>query len=1124
MTSMKRLAGGAALSALVLAMSSAVYAQETTGSLRGQVTDDSGAPIGGASVTILHTASGTRSTTATDANGFYDARGLRIGGPFRITVNAPGGATKTFEDVYTELGETTRADISFAAEVDELVVTAALDPTARNTSVKTTLDSTDVQSVVSVTRDLRDLARRSPLVSQNARGDGGISIAGSNPRNNRIAIDGAQAQDDYGLNTGGTPVRRGPISLDAVEQFSVDAVPIDVENGDFSGGALDVVLKSGGNDFHGTIFTNYLNDGMVGRSIRGVDVPSRVSQSNYGGFLSGPIWQDRLFFAASYELYESADLTSTGPTGAGFPNSVTGVSQSTIDQVVGIFNTNYAADFLAGGIPRTKPITDEKYSLKIDANITDRHRASVTARYGLSEVFQRTNISRTSAGLDSQWYLTGEEDYSYVGELNSDWTDNLSTQLRVTYRDYERRQLPPSGQEFSDITVCNTATSGGSATTCDQAGSANPSIIRFGPDEFRHANELATENFQLQFRGVYTKGDHVLKFGYQGQKNTIANLFLPTQDGVYYFDSIADFSAGRANRLRYNDAVGGASLETTRAVLEYRVNSLFVQDTLTVTPDVEITAGLRYDWYTNDTPPALNANFVARNGFSNQTTYEGRTVVMPRVGFKWNVNDAFRLQGGLGLFSGGVPDVLATNPYGGGVGTLSSSVDIQRTAAGLFIETTGTTGFTQAIGASALNVNLTDPRAFYDIPASVRAFQGGAVASPLNEVAAFAPGFVFPSDWKLFLSAQYDLPWAWSEGWRAGFDVVATKVNDGLYARDTRAVPLTINGAAARLPDGRMRYDGVNATAAQRTAAGVSSVSPGSSNRDLVFYNTDKGYGVVAAVSLTKSFDFGLDLTASYTYQDIKDYASSLRFSSTQSSSYQTPAGEDPNAPAYGASYEQIRHGAKFEASYAKKFFGDLDTRATLFAERRNGRPTSFVMGDLTTGRGPVFGVNRGANHLLYVPNISGTGGASGLDYGLVTFADVSTRDNFLKLVNQFGLPQNQIVEKGFYKNDDISIVDLQLSQELPAFSTGHKFRVTLDIANLLNLLNDEWGIVEEYTDVSNVVSVQCATATGAAVAAGDFSCPRYRYSSFNSGSLVENIDNNGKSLWTIQVGLRYEF
>src|SRR5690606_2858499 len=113
----------------------------------------------------------------------------------------------------------------------------------------------------------------------------------------------------------------------------------------------------------------------------------------------------------------------------------------------------------------------------------------------------------------------------------------------------------------ADVTVCTAAVSGLSATTCDLAGAANPSVIRFGPDDARHANELATENTQVQFRGVYTRGDHVLKFGFQTQKNDIANLFLQRQDGVYYFDSIADFAAGRANRLQYQDAVGSADLE-----------------------------------------------------------------------------------------------------------------------------------------------------------------------------------------------------------------------------------------------------------------------------------------------------------------------------------------------------------------------------------------------------------------------------------------------------------------------------------------------------------------------------------------------------------------------------------
>ena len=1117
MNSVRHLAYGAALSALLCGMSSAVYAQETTSAVRGAVVTDAG-PVGNATVTIVHRPSNTRSVTQTNADGVFDARGLRVGGPYSITVSGSAGS-KTLDGVFLTLGEQTRLEISLDAEVEEVVITAAADPTADNSSVRTTLDAGDVQSVVSVTRDLRDLARRSALVTQNSRGDGGISIAGSNPRTNRITIDGAQAQDDFGLNTGGTPTRRGPISLDAVEQFTVDAVPIDVENGDFSGGALDVVLKSGGNSFHGTAFINYLNDGMVGRKIRGAPVPSQVSQRNYGGFLSGPIWKDRVFFAASYEKYKSTDLTATGPVGAGFANEVRGVNQGLIDQVVGIFNNNYASDFDAGSIPRVKPVLDEKYSLKLDANLTDSHRLSFTARYALSELFQRTNINTTSAGLDSQWYLTGEEDYSYVLELNSDWTSNLSTQLRITQRDYERRQLPPSGQEFSDIQVCLAPTSGGSATTCDLAGQTNPSILRFGPDEFRHANALATDNLTIFFKAEYSLGDHLFKAGFMTQKQEIFNIFIPTQDGQYYFDSIADFAAGNANRLRYTDAIGALSTFDAAAKLAYRQNSIFVQDQLDVTPDLQITAGFRYDWYDNDSPPPVNPNFVARNGYDNTQTYDGKTVVMPRIAFRWDTNERLRITGGAGLFSGGVPDVFASNSYGGGAGFLTSGVDIQRNAQGLFIETTGAPGFTQAIGAAALNVSRTDARSFYDIPAAVRAFQGGASASPTTEVAAFAPSFRFPSDWKVFMNARYEL---WDQ-WFLGLDVVGTKVRQGLYVRDTRAQQLVVNGVPQFTPDGRIRYDGIAGTAAQRAAAGVTSVNLGSA-RDLVFFNSSKGRGLVTAVSLNKSFDFGLDLSASYTYQDIKDYSSSLRFSSTQSSSYQAPAGLDPNAPTFGTSYDEIQHSFKFQADYSRKFFGDLETRLSLFAERRSGRSTSFVMGDLTTGRGNVFGVNRGNNHLLYVPDLSGTGGANGLNYGLVTFADAATRDNFKTLVQQFGLKENAIVPKGYYENDPINLVDLQISQQLPTPIKGHKFRMVLDIQNVLNLINNDWGIVEEYFDVNQVVSVTCADAAGAAIATSNPACPRYRYSNFNAGALRENIDTAGRSLWTIQVGLRYEF
>lgn len=1131
MNSVRHLAYGAALSALLCGMSSAVYAQETTSSVRGEVTGAEG-PIANAGVVIVHTPSGTRSTTSTNSSGVFDARGLRVGGPYTVTVTAPNRPPRTIEGLILAVGQTERVDVAFD-EVEELVITGTRDVTADNSGVRSTLSRVDVDQVVSVTRDVRDLARRNALVSQNSRGDSGISIAGSNPRTNRITIDGTQAQDDFGLNTGGLPTRRGPVSLDAIEQFSVSAVPIDVENGDFTGGALDVVLRSGNNDFHGSAFINYLNDGMVGRKIRGRRIASAITQDNYGAFLSGPILQDRLFFALSYEKYKTADTTSFGPVGAGFANDIRGVTQAQIDGVINTFNNVYASDFDTGNVVRTLPIKDEKYSIKLDWNINDNHRLSFTNRYALSELRQRTNLNSTSAGLDSQWYLTGEEDYAYVLDLNSQWTDNFSTQIRATHRDYERRQEPPSGQEFADITVClapTTINSGGDTLT----GCGPTSVVRFGPDQFRHANFLETLNSQIQAKAEWSLGNHLIKFGYQGQRQKVFNIFVPNSDGTYYFDSLADFTAGRANRLIYQNATTGVA-EDAAAAFKYYVHSAFIQDKIEVTDDLTITAGFRYDWYQSDDKPANNPNFATRQGFSNQTTYDGKGVMMPRVSFEYEPTTWVKVNGGAGLFSGGFPDVLLSNSYSN-TGFLTSGIQIERNADGTFRETTGAPGFTQAIGAAALNINVADPRFGYDIPAAVNAFQGGALVPPTNEVNAFLPSFRMPSDWKYFLSVTFTAEDGWAESWAGNFapvfddwrftiDAVYTDVNNGLLFKDFRATPLLVNGQQQRTPDGRLRYDGVGGTTAQRAAFGITSTNPGS-NRDIITLNTDRGETTNLAFTLQRDFDFGLGLLFSYAYQDQKDMVSGGRFGSTANSLYGGgAAGLDPNEEAYGTSFEEIKHRYKFEASYRKSFFKDLFTSVNLFGEVRSGRPINWVMNDPASGRGTTFGVNRG-NMLLYVPDFRADPNPNDLTVGFVTFDSVATRDNFRRVVEQFGLPQGQIVPKGGGSNDQPEIyqVDLQLAQDLPTLIKGHKFQVILDVQNVLNLINNKWGLIEEYTDANRVISAQCADANGVAAPTGSPVCTTYRYTNFNPTAETKNLDNNGRSLWAVQVRLRYQF
>jgi hypothetical protein len=1149
MTMIKKLAGGVALSALLLA-SAPAFAQETTSALRGAVINEAtSAPVAGARVTIVHQPSGTTSTVTTDASGTFDARGLRVGGPYLITVEGTGFEPERLEDINLQLGETTRLDIGVAEPgntVDEIVVTAAAkDPTAENTGLASVLAAEDVEAVVSVSRDIRDLARRNLLVSQNTRGDGGISIAGSNPRTNRVSIDGNQTQDEFGLNTGGLPTRRGPISLEAIEQFSVNAVPTDVQNGDFTGGALDAVLKSGENDLHGAAFVNYLNDGMVGDSIRGRPVGQPVTQQNYGAFLSGPILQDRLFFSASYENYESAQSTQTGPEGAGFSNAVRGITQADIDNVIGVFNNVYAADFPALGIPRNTPVLDEKYHVKLDWNINDNHRLTLTNIYSLSEVIQPTNINTTSAGLQSQWYLTGEEIYNYSGQLNSDWTDNFSTEIRLTHRDYERRQDPPSGQEFADVTVCNAPTSinatGNTLTNCGPT-----SVIRFGPDQNRHANFLETGVTSLQLQGTYSLSDHLFKFGYQGQKTDIFNIFVPNSDGTYYFDSVDDFRNGRANRLIYTNAPSGDANDAAADFIYY-VHSLYGQDTVDLSETLRLTVGARFDWYKSDDRPANNPNFFARQGFSNQETYDGRSVFMPRANVEWEPTDWLDVRAGAGLFSGGVPDVFISNSFSN-TGVLSTGVQIERTANGGFLETGQNPLFTPAIGAAALNLNVADPRTFYDIPAAVQALQGGAIIPPTAETNAILPAFAIPADWKFFLSTSVEAPEGWASGfaptwaqpllnnWRVNFDAVYTRVEEGLNFRDFRATPLLVNGVQQFTPDGRIRYDGIGGTAAQRAAAGITSINPGS-NRDIVASNTDEGRGYTVAVSLSRSFDNGIDLLLGYAYQDLEDKISGARFASTANSLYSTgAAGLDPNEEAYGTGFEEVKHRFKAEAGFSRNLFEDfglrnerfedLNTRFNLFAEVRSGRPISFVMNDPASGRGSTFGVNRG-NHLLYVPDFRNDANPNDLNVGFVTFDNAATLANFRNAVELFGLPQGRIVEKGEGSDDNPEIyqVDLQIAQDLPGALRGHKTQLIFDIQNVLNLLNDEWGIIEEYGNPeTRLISAACATSTGAAAATGSPACDRYLYSNFNPTSTTKTTDTAGRSLWAIQVRLRYQF
>ncbi len=368
-----------------------------------------------------------------------------------------------------------------------------------------------------------------------------------------------------------------------------------------------------------------------------------------------------------------------------------------------------------------------------------------------------------------------------------------------------------------------------------------------------------------------------------------------------------------------------------------------------------------------------------------------------------------------------------------------------------------------------------------------------------------------PAQWKVFLSGE----WRGPNRWSVTANYVATQSQNELTYYDSRAQPLVINGVTQFLPDGRIRYDGLGTG-----VVGKSSTNLGS-NRDVIVANADKGDSWTASIQAGKSWDWGGDFSIGYARQHMDDISAGLFYGTTAGSLYGgVAAGMDPNRDYTGTSVYEIKNRFKLEAGFRRKFFGDNESRVSLFAERQDGRAFGFYMNDSQSGRSKVFGVNRTAQ-MLYVPDFAADTNTTDLNVGIVSFATQADLDRFKGYVTRFNLPTG-LVAKNTNTNAPTNRLDMQLSQEFPTPFEGHKIIAQLDIRNVLNLINRDWGLVSEYGDTNTLARVDCATTTGAAVGATDGSCNRYRYS--NVPTSVVKTRNTGLSLWYMQASLKYKF
>ncbi|WP_298671894.1 carboxypeptidase regulatory-like domain-containing protein [uncultured Sphingomonas sp.] len=1101
----------------------AAMAQETTSTIRGSVTAG-GAPIAGATVTITHVPSGTTANTVTAANGSFNASGLRVGGPFSVSVTAPGFPTTTVTDIFTVVAQTYDLPIELqpAAETagtGDVVVTASRIANARTVSQgpAMVLSAAQIANVATLNRDVRDLMRRDPLARLDDTPSGGraVSFAGQNARYNRFSIDGVPVTDNFGLNPDGLPTRRSPVPLDAIGQFQTKVAPYDVREGNFQGGAINAILKSGTNQFHGTGFYAYSGDGLTGKRTKaGPGVPTgRVTLpsfkvENYGAEISGPIIKDKLFFMVAGERIRAGTPIPEGTAENNAGTVIPNISQAQVDQISQIAKSKY--NYNTGGILNNSQDSDDRLVARIDANISDTQRASLTYLYTKDSIRFNQNTFVTGnpgLGLESDGYIASNRLHTGVFQLNSDWTDEFSTEVRAFYKDYKRGQDPILGRGFAQVQVCTAPTSdrsnpgsaGSGASTSCQPGFGT---VTFGPDSSRQTNALTSRTYGGLVQARLNRNDHNLRVFVDFQDTKIFNAFLQNSAGNYYFDSIADFQAGNAQRLRYQNAVPSLNPNDAAAQFRYQSYAFGVQDTWTISDIFTLNYGIRFDMYGGHTRPALNQSFVNRIGYANTAYISGRSVVQPRIGFDFKPTTTVSIRGGIGIFSGGSPDVYVSNSFSN-TGFLSNSIDIRQNNDGSYSAPGAANAL--AVGTAALtNVNGTTIAG--SVNDYLKSITGSATSpAPTN---ALDPKFKLPSQWRGTLSADWSPRFGDSglgTGWNFGADFFWSKVRDQVFFTDAR---VRANGLMT--PDGRTRYSPVT--------------SFGDTNYDIILTNTHRGRSLIGVLRANKTFDWGLDAGISYAFQSVKDQAPAT--SSTATSNYANGAFLDANGAAYGTSNDEVRHSIKYSLTVNPALFGDYKTTFALFGETRIGRPYSFTMQDAASARSPIFGtVQSASRYLLYVPTANDP---------LVSYDTQATKDTFEALIQSSGLSKyrGRIAPRNAFNSKWFTRFDLHLAQEIPAFVGKSRIEVFADIENVTNLINKNWGQIREYTFpyVVPAVRAQCLTApvptgtpaTGFVAATSTDKCVQYRYLSPNAAP-TDTIYPR-QSLFSVRIGARFSF